>query len=412
MMSFLSMKLRPLMVIVAAQFAMTATLFAEDAARTARVTRIDGTAFEAGLTSCCAGGAAMFQSASGATTVALDELSSVRFTNSREQSTPSCIVHLADGGRLFGELLGGDAESIRIKTIGDLEWRLPFTSLAGVQLTSDAEFEKSAELFTSSMTARLPGQDVLITRGPEEVKALRGRIESLGDTSGSFVFADKSRTFQYDKAFGVIFAKGAGKPVVLPATLELIDGGAFSGTIVSADATRILVKSSFGMECALETHQVARLVFRSPRVMFLSDLTPIAERSEGRLHRPWSWRRDRSVTNTALSIDGRAFDRGLGMHARTELEYELEPGFESFVATVGIDDSARPSGSVRFRVLGDGRPLFESDVLTGLDAARDIRVEFKGVKKLTLIADFGDDLDLADHANWGGARLIRSGGRH
>ena len=384
---------------------------AQDPGRLARVTTIDGTAFDANLTVCCSGDAAIFSSPSGDTTVTLDELSSIRFPTTLERASASTVFHLADGGRLFGELSDGDAQSLTVKAIGDTLLRLPFSSLAGVQLVPAEGFERSNELFESSLTARLPGQDVLVTRGPDEVKSLRGRIDTFGPTNGSFVFSDKSRTFQNEKVFGVVFAKGAGKSAAFPATVELLDGGEFSGRIESADAAHVRIQASFGTALEVGVDRIARLLFRSPRVTYLSDLTPVRERTDGRMHRPWAWRRDRSVTNTALSINGRAFDRGLGMHARTELEYELDPGHEFFVATVGIDDNARPSGTVLFRVLGDGKTLFESDVLTGGTPSKEIRVEIKGVKKLTLIADYGDELDLADHADWGGARLIRGGGR-
>lgn len=377
----------------------------------ARVTRIDGTAFDAALTHCCSNDALVFSSKSGDVTVTLDELSSVRFPTAAEPASASTVFHLADGGRLYGELSDGDAQSLTVKTIDDTGLRLPFSSLAGVRFVRAEGFEKSIELFESALTARLPGQDVLVTRGPDEVKTLRGRIETIGATSGSFVFSDRSRTFQNEKIFGVVFAKGPGESAAFPATVELLDGSEFSGRIESAGTTSVRIQASFGTTLEIDMDRIARLLFRSPRVTHLSDLTPSAERAEGRMHRPWVWRRDRSVTNAALSIDGRSFDRGLGMHARTELEYELESGNEFFVAAIGIDDAARPSGSVLFRVLGDGKPLFQSEILTGGDPPQDIRVELKGVKRLTLIADYGDELDLADHADWGGARLIQSGGR-
>lgn len=398
-------------IVLTATFALAAGTFAQAPPRLARVTRIDGATFDAGLVQCCSNETAIFSSPSGDTRVTLDELSTVRFSTVNVLAPGSAVFHLADGGRLSGELSGGDAQSLTAKAIGDAELRLPFSTLAGVQLVPAEGFEKSNELFEAALAARFPGQDVLVTRGPDEMKSLRGRMETLGATSGSFVFGDKSRTFQNEKIFGVVFAKGTGKNPAFPATVELLDGGEFSGRIESADATHVRIQASFGTTLELGVDRIARLLFRSPRVTYLSDLTPVTERTDGRMHRPWAWRRDRSVTNAALSIDGRSFDRGLGMHARTELEYELDSGYEFFVATIGIDDAARPSGSVLFRVLGDAKSLFESEVLTGGDPPKDVRVEVKGIKKLTLIADYGDELDLSDHADWGGARLIKGGGR-
>jgi hypothetical protein len=101
------------------------------------------------------------------------------------------------------------------------------------------------------------------------------------------------------------------------------------------------------------------------------------------------------------------FDKGLGVHSRTELDYQLDRAYESLVATIGIDDAVRPRGSVVFRVLGDGKVLFDSGVLTGKDPPRDVNVNVVGVSLLTLVVDYGDELDLSDQADWGGARLLK-----
>jgi hypothetical protein len=146
-------------------------------------------------------------------------------------------------------------------------------------------------------------------------------------------------------------------------------------------------------------------------VVYVSALTPTEEQSHGALSKPWPWRKDRNVSGGPMVIDGRSFSRGIGVRSRTALSYALDTTFEQFAATIGIDDSVRPRGSVMFLVLGDDRILFESGEVTGRDTARDVLVDLSGVKKLTLSVEFGDDLDLSDHADWGGARLVRGGGK-
>ena len=58
-------------------------------------------------------------------------------------------------------------------------------------------------------------------------------------------------------------------------------------------------------------------------------------------------------------------------------------------------------------MIGDGRVLFESGEITGRDEPRAIRVNIVGVKIIALLVDFGEELDLSDHADWADARLIR-----
>ena len=105
-------------------------------------------------------------------------------------------------------------------------------------------------------------------------------------------------------------------------------------------------------------------------------------------------------------MGGQTFTKGIGVHSRTELTFALGGSYEKFVATIGLDDSIRPRGSVEFRVLGDGNVLYDSGVLTGEDEPRNVIVDVSKVDTLTLVVDYGPDLDLCDHADWGAARLL------
>ena len=72
-----------------------------------------------------------------------------------------------------------------------------------------------------------------------------------------------------------------------------------------------------------------------------------------------------SVLGKPLQIGDRKFARGLGTHANSELVYELDRPCERFEAWVGVDAeiSYMKAASVIFKVLGDGRELFNSGVM-------------------------------------------------
>jgi len=344
--------------------------------------------------------------------IAFDDVARLSFESPAKPPEGSTVFLLADGGRLYGELVGEVPEAVVTRTVLGNSVPIAFNRLAAIQFVRGGDaFAKAEELFVAALRARLPAQDVLITRDPEDTKSLRGRLESLDAESGSFAFADRPRTFQTDKIFGIVFATGANKQAVFPVTLELSDGSVVSGAIERADTEFLKVATSIGSVVELKVAEVMSLRVRSPRVVYVSDLSPAAERTEGMLHRPWPVRRDRGVSAAPLSMAGRAFDKGLGVHAKTELDYLIGGGYESLVATIGIDDAVRPSGSVVFRVLGDGKVLFDGGVLTGQDAPRDLQVDVKGVKLLTLVVDYGEGLDLSDHADWGGVRLLKPAAR-
>jgi hypothetical protein len=112
------------------------------------------------------------------------------------------------------------------------------------------------------------------------------------------------------------------------------------------------------------------------------------------------------VAGGPLVLNGRRYEKGLGVHADTTLTYKLDGNFETFMATIGIDDSPG-GGSAVFRVRGDERVLHQSDVLFARDSQR-VVVDVRGIRELKLECSRGPDLDLGDHGDWAEARLIRA----
>ncbi|MBP8258872.1 MAG: NPCBM/NEW2 domain-containing protein [Verrucomicrobia bacterium] len=130
------------------------------------------------------------------------------------------------------------------------------------------------------------------------------------------------------------------------------------------------------------------------------------------MHQGWGQPQiDRSIREQPLAIAGRKFEHGVGTHARSVLWIQLDGGSERFRAHVGVDDAAGGPGSVVFRVLGDGRTLYESGLMKTNQAAREIDVDLRGVQSLLLQVDDGGDGVSYDHANWAEARFEVAGAR-
>ena len=214
-----------------------------------------------------------------------------------------------------------------------------------------------------------------------------------------------------------------------------------------------------------------RLVFLQPlggRAVYLSDVRPADYRQTPFLDLPWPLRADRNVTGGMLRSAGRLWLKGLGVHSAARLVYTLDPspphplagkghgdcpdfcvsknatvpfhgtvvslstefrtgpghglmgfplpparegregrGFQRFEAEIGIDDSAGTRGSVRFRVLVDGRERFASRVVRGGDRPTPVSVDLRGGKRLEILVDYADQGDVLDRADWLDARLIK-----
>jgi alpha-galactosidase len=115
---------------------------------------------------------------------------------------------------------------------------------------------------------------------------------------------------------------------------------------------------------------------------------------------------DKSVTGKELSIAGKKYDYGVGTHAVSTIRLILNQKPVRFQAEAGVDDQAAGHpGSVVFRVVGDGKTLWESKVVKPGEPAVPVDVEIRGVRELDLVAtDAGDGIDY-DHADWALARL-------
>lgn len=115
---------------------------------------------------------------------------------------------------------------------------------------------------------------------------------------------------------------------------------------------------------------------------------------------------NKSNGGNRLTIGGRTYPRGLGMHAHAESEYLLGAGYRRFEASVGVDDEKGGLGSCVFQVWADGQKLFDSGPLRAGQPARPVSVDLSGKETLRLIVtDAGDGIN-CDHANWADARLL------
>ena len=115
-----------------------------------------------------------------------------------------------------------------------------------------------------------------------------------------------------------------------------------------------------------------------------------------------------AVTEAPMTIAGQRFAQGVGTHAPSRLWIDLGGRCERFRAKVGVDDAAGGKASVRFRVIGDGKKLFDSGTMKHRNQPQEVDVDLRGINHLLLeVTDAGDGRD-SDHANWADA-TIRAG---
>ena len=104
--------------------------------------------------------------------------------------------------------------------------------------------------------------------------------------------------------------------------------------------------------------------------------------------------------------DVQQYDRGLAIHSRSQLVYRLTEPYRKLTAVVGIDSRLQGRGNLVLVIEGDDKELFRRDI-SGKDAPLPLDLNIEGVRRLKILVDFGESLDVADHLNLCNARIIK-----
>ncbi len=114
---------------------------------------------------------------------------------------------------------------------------------------------------------------------------------------------------------------------------------------------------------------------------------------------------NKSVEGNILSIAGKKFERGVGTHAVSTYQLNINKNGKRFLATVGVDDEATNKGSVEFMALGDKKVIWQSGIMKKGTTPKIIDIDIRNIKILSLlVTDAGDGIDY-DHADWCDAKI-------
>ncbi len=382
-----------------------------------RIETLERGMIEGVLSSIDANRVAHIRGESGESSVNLTEVRAIDLTEAKATSSSSAeslntagpaTCHLVDGGRISGRLRARVPRAVRIDPAWASTLTIPFEGLRTVRF-GNPDPAAGREL-AARMLAPEPMRDLLIVPRDDKPVVLPGALESLGPRNWVFRLQSRLQKASLDRAYGVVLGAAPGSPTARPEHFFLSGGDHFTGDIRSATSSSIQIGSAAFGEVKLDWSRIGRIEIRSPLVTWLADVKFKSQAVKSALGIDWTPRANLNVVGGPISLNGRKYARGLGVHGTTNLSYDLDGKQSRLQATIGIDDSMGKRGSVVFRVIGDGRELFKSDVLRGGAKPVDISVDITGVKLLELSTDAADGLDLGDHANWADVRMIRSDG--
>jgi len=254
-------------------------------------------------------------------------------------------------------------------------------------------------------------------------------VESASQAGLNLAVGAGRSTIPWSEVRWAVLSPGARPPErVTGHVVELADGTCFraqslevrGGVLTGRDG-----QARFSVDAPL-SDRLARIRIYSDAYRYLSDIEPEKVNRQPLLDIVWPPRFDRSVGGGPIILAGQAYEKGIAMDARTEVTFGLGRAYSRFYATIGVDDgatttrgvgtvgtagkadaAARP-GRVVFRVVADGRLLFESGPLKSGDAPQALALDIGNVDKLTLVADFGSRVPAGGNfADWADARVVK-----
>ncbi len=265
--------------------------------------------------------------------------------------------------------------------------------------------------------ARQSNQDLLVVVSGQTLDYLEGIVRQVRADEIDFQLDGEVVPVRRGKVFAVRYyhprSADSREPV---ARIRDDAGSVWAARRVELSSTgQLSVETIAAVPVSLPLEAVTAIELAGTGLVFLSDLEAQASEwthyfgrqaalpSLEKLYRP---RVDAALDSGPLVLDGVSYRRGLALHSRTEITYRLDQPFKRFQALAGIDDRLRPRGNVDLKILADDRILFQATI-AGTDTARPIELDLQGAGSLTIVVDFGSDLDVGDHLILAEAKLLK-----
>ena len=327
----------------------------------------------------------------------------VREVPAAANDKPGVILELIGGGRLLADSVTIASEKFVVKWSHGEDLLLPIDAVRAVRLKPAGKDDN----FDAALAKPSADNDRLFVEIDGKLSMLVGLVESLAADKVVFQYEGQQQSLATEKLFGIVVAQaGAGGKSNSGVVVELADGSRIAGVVKTLAEGKLSLTVGASAAVSVPWSAVRTMAIRSARLAFLSDLDPTRVKEQPIVTLAAPWQRDRNVYRKTLTIGERKFDRGLGTHASSELAFNVDGQFDTFAAFIGIDALAAGKGDCLFVVQGDGRELAR-ERMTGRDAGKELKLDIRGVKELVLVVEAGEDLDLADLADWADARVIR-----
>ncbi|MFP6619252.1 MAG: NPCBM/NEW2 domain-containing protein [Pirellulaceae bacterium] len=327
---------------------------------------------------------------------------------------PSVWVQLIGGSLVHGTNYVLKDKKITLTLLSGDTLKLAPSAIRTVRF--QAFEEGSREHFNRITQADASGDVIIIRRAGQTLDELEGIVRGINEDTILFEFDGDKIPVDREKVFGIRYYQAAGKTLPAP-VCQVLDtsGSRLMAQAASIQSDQLELQTVSGVTIKLPVSRLITLDFSSGNLVYLSDLTATqvewmpylgTRLASGRLNKLYEPRRDRSFSGQRLQLGNQTYPKGLAIHSRTSLIYRLTDAHKSFQAVAGIDPLMGDNGHVELIISGDNKELFR-EAISGKDKPVTINIDITGVRRLSILVDFGQQLDIADHLLLCNARITK-----
>ena len=337
--------------------------------------------------------------------VGTDALVTVDFDRPRDPFQGRRLqINLVKGDRVLGNLVQGDDEKIAVDSPGLGRIRIPLERVRTIQTAAarDGAHREAASWFIRRSSNEEDA--VLLTNGD----IVRGFITGIETDGISIEAALGESRIDFRLVVAARIAVGDNQLPKGPLfVVSSVDGSRLTCTGFSYGDGKVKAETWFGPDASIPADRLRRIEVIGGRWEYLTGHDPVSYEQVPMLSVPWPWLTDRNVLGLPLRVAGQDYERGIGVHSRAVLVYDLGAGYSEFVTSAGVDDMSGPWADVSVAILLDGKPVFERTAVGRGELIGPLRFDVSRAGTLTLRCDYGRNGDLQDRFNWIAPALIR-----
>ncbi len=341
----------------------------------------------------------------------------VRHEGELTPPAPAVWIELIDGSRILAQQYTVKSRNAEIR-LADRSLTIETHNIRSVrfQASADALEQQWQDLLAEERT----GDVLVLRRSRTSLDQLTGVFQDVTEETVDFEYEEQMIPVKREKLEGIIYHHPVGRS--LPAAIcTVVDatGSSWKAKSLTLRDDQVELETSSGAKCSIPLESLNRFDFSAGNVAFLSDLefdlaecTPFIASlvSPERLLQLYAPRRDNSYEGSGLWLGSgkeiQRYDRGLAIHSRSELVFRLTERYRKFTAVAGIDSRLQGRGNLVLIIAGDDRELLRRTI-SGKDAPLPLELDISGVRRLKILVDFGETLDVADHLNLCNARIVK-----